>query len=142
MHYPDKRIKSVSEFLKELKLKQSDEPHWYRGHGSVKWTLRPTIARIKSGILSEPPLITRFKQNALALLTQRPATEWEWLFIMRHHGLPTRLLDWTESPLVGLYFAVEGHAKSDGAVWSLRPIELNKSANMTTSAPGRDTWLW
>jgi FRG domain len=136
VRYPDLRVRSVSEFLDALKSKGSiAQPIWYRGHGKVDWKLKPTIARLTGGLITETPLITRFKQNALALLSERPANEWEWLFIMRHHGLPTRLLDWSESPLVGLYFAVNAHPKSDGAVWNLLPIELNKSANIRPPHP-------
>ncbi|MGA8614660.1 MAG: FRG domain-containing protein [Xanthobacteraceae bacterium] len=136
MRFPDQKIRSVAEFLD--RLKQYDkirQPIWYRGLENVGWELSPTISRISGGISAEAPLITRFKQNALALLSDRPSSEWEWLFIMRHHGVPTRLLDWTESPLVGLYFAVHEQPTSDGAVWLLLPIEMNKIANIRPQHP-------
>ena len=136
MRYNDQRIYSVSDFLGELKRhRRIQQPVWYRGQEQADWGLAPTIARVRGGIIAESPLITRFKQNALALLADRPGSEWEWLFVMRHYGVPTRLLDWSESPLVGLYFAVDEKPNSDGAVWNLLPIELNKAANIRPPHP-------
>lgn len=127
MRYRDKRIYSVSDFLAQLKRRNRiGQPVWYRGHGRTNWRLEPTISRIVAGIAAESPLITRFKQDALALIAERPASEWEWLFVMRHHGVPTRLMDWSESPLVGLYFAVNGHPKSDGVVWNFFQSNLTE----------------
>ena len=134
MRFPERRVRSVAQFLDVLRSYRV-KPVWYRGQESDSWDLTPTIARIPGGITAEAALITRFKQNALALLPERPTTEWEWLFIMRHHGVPTRLLDWTESPLVSLYFAVDKQPDSDGAVWFLLPIEMNKIANIRPQHP-------
>lgn len=126
----------MSEYLSQLKARDGfGQPIWYRGQTSIAWNLQPTIARAKGGITAERALITRFKQNALALLSERPENEWEWLFVMRHYGVPTRLLDWSESPLVALYFATHHDDTVDGVVWCLLPIELNKAANIKPGHP-------
>lgn len=55
-----------------------------------------------------------------------------WLTIMQHYGLPTRLLDWSRSPLVALYFAVsdKSNDENDACVWMLTPDELNASEKL------------
>lgn len=50
----------------------------------------------------------------------------EWLFLMQHHGVPTRLLDWSSSILVATFFAVANDPKNDGELWSMFPRELNQ----------------
>jgi len=64
-----------------------------------------------------------------------PKDEWDWIFLMQHYRAPTRLLDWSESPLVALYFALVDKLQedSDGALWCMDPIALNRIANGTVA---------
>jgi hypothetical protein len=88
----------------------------YRGHRFSTWPLRCSLDRAECkairGTLSraeyEARIFEEFKRRAIPFLISRPQNEWEWLALARHHGLPTRLLDWSRNPLVALYFAVAG----------------------------------
>jgi hypothetical protein len=107
---------------------------WFRGQTKIEWPLLPNIARPVDGYPDGPmdqelPAIKRFKQNADAFLARIPSDDWEWIFLMQHHRGLTRLLDWTESPLVALYFALgEDDDETDAVIWCLDPMELNRKA--------------
>lgn len=110
-----------------------DGPIWYRGHANASWSLLPAFYRYNPPKRSEHALLTKFRQSA-TMLVERPASDsFEWMFLMQHYGVPTRLLDWSESPLVALYFSVISLEEQDGAVWILKPSELNKHAHIQTA---------
>ena len=127
MRERDKVIDSIGALLSNLKSDTNgyDDPVWYRGHSVKHWSLVPSLHRDPKRINID--YLSKFKQNAIMLLNPRPTNAWEWLFIMRHYDVPTRLLDWTESPLIAAYFAVTDRPKADGAIWLLRPTKLNTS---------------
>lgn len=134
MKHDDRNIQSVGDFITKLRDTAQDGLVWFRGQANIEWCLLPNIARPIDGYSNGPmdqelPAIKRFKQNADAFLARRPRDDWEWIFLMQHHRGLTRLLDWTESPLVALYFALLGDDdETDAVIWCLDPMELNRKA--------------
>lgn len=104
-----------------------DKSLWFRGQREFHWSLTPGIYR--TGISSdfEREAIRDFKLHAPRFLKSPPLTELGWISLMQHYGLPTRLLDWTESYLTALFFAVQS-IDGDGALWIIRPAYLNREA--------------
>ena len=110
---------------------------WYRGLSSHRQALLPTLHRGTIPVRDESFIMNRFKQNAYEFLEERPEGEWEWMFLARHHGLPSRLLDWSENCLVSLFFAAGGFGQNrsnsaDGVIWCLLPNKLNEIASNVT----------
>jgi hypothetical protein len=136
MGYKQDRFRNIGVFLKKLRRICKNKPAvWFRGQAVAKWKLQPSIMRPPHSPDDEVVLLKKFKQNAVPLIDVAPIREDEWLFLMQHHSVPTRLLDWTESPLVALYFAVAEakdakHRKKDAALWCLYPHVLNDLAGI------------
>ena len=109
-------------------------PMWFRGQANLDDPLLPTLSTLNFKPDLEHALLDRFKQNAGSIVSPVPddSDEWAWMFLMRHFRAPSRLLDWTESALIGLYFAVQagGHDDKDGALWLLLPSVLNELAKI------------
>jgi hypothetical protein len=107
-------------------------PLWFRGQPDASKSLLTTMSALNFKPELEEALLNRFKQNAIPLLHPAPADadEWAWMFLMRHHRAPSRLLDWTESALIGLFFAVSHADDKDGALWILLPSVLNELAQI------------
>jgi hypothetical protein len=129
---PPKIINSIADLLKLLRkdMPKGTKHVWFRGHADSKWLLVPSLGRKADKVKAESYLIKRFRQNATLLMNHAPVNDWDWLFIMQHHGVPTRLLDWTESPLAALYFACSEKPKQDGALWMLLPSTLNSHSKI------------
>ncbi len=129
----EKEATSVSQYLSivsgliaEWSSPESGEIRpWFRGHKRADWNLVPGEFRFTD--INPDEIRSEFVLKARALLDDSPTTDWEWYFLMQHHGLPTRLLDWTAGSLIGLHFAVcHDTGESDAAVWVLDPWRLNK----------------
>jgi len=98
---------------------------FFRGQSNASWGLVPGLARIAKLENTENRLYFDFASMGSHLF---PANHnsWDVLFLMQHHGLPTRLLDWSETFGVALYFAVANRKDTgDAAIWILDPYKLN-----------------
>lgn len=114
-------IQAVDGLLHRFNLHYTTTTPWFRGHGDVDWNMVPSVFRIPNLHRFERDIIRDFKLMTRSLLQHDyPKDDFEWLFLMQHYGLPTRLLDWSESSLVGLFFATENRAhRGDGVVYVL-----------------------
>ena len=106
--------------------KKGNTPIFFRGHGSVNWSLSCSLGRLQKDKSFENRLYYDFISHAGNLIPREYST-WDILFLMRHHGLPTRLLDWTETFSVALYFAIKDFDKK-AVVWALNPFSVNQKS--------------
>lgn len=79
----------------------------YRGQ-SLDKTLLPKIARYDAPDVEkiEKEMLEDFKRRSVHLIEYQPGNSWDWLALAQHHGMATRLLDWTENPLIALWFSM------------------------------------
>ena len=98
----------------------------YRGDGNAGWPLLTSLDKLggpgspHSKAELEEHILRNFIRYSRPHFATAPVNEWEVLVAAQHHGLPTRLLDWTYSPLVAAHFAtVAGNHRSDRVIWRL-----------------------
>ena len=132
----------LSSLLDAIKAIESsiDGKHWYRGHacGKTTWKLKPKIHR-NFDHSKETDLLYHFQLAAPTRYDACPSPKdnISWLTLAQHFGLPTRLLDWTLSPLIAAYFATQDSPDCEktepGTIWVLNPGSLNNIYEKTPS---------
>jgi len=145
--FPSQRVTSVGDFLTAVGRdteswgREGNVRPWFRGQADAADPPLPSVLRQE---YDQVQMTLTFRNRASAYRDGPPDDQpSEWLFLMQHYGLPTRLLDWTESPLIACLFAVEEvlrHQKAgprsatggtpeepgDMGLWVLHPTALNE----------------
>jgi hypothetical protein len=139
--YPDTvHIRAWQDYVNHAKEFETSSPlhnnYVYRGQADSEWELIPSLLRrAKEFGLTAPQLheiekstLKEFRKDAHLFLPHHKIHKEEdliaWWLLMQHYGAPTRVLDWTMSAYVALYFAVESGVEKDGAVWVFRAFSL------------------
>jgi hypothetical protein len=118
-------VRSFSDF--HTVMARYAQNRWaFRGHASTAWKLVPKIARSSYSANDERATFHSWKRRAAELVTVTNLEDWDWLTIGQHHGLSTRLLDWTYNPLVAAYFAVEVPSDGDSQIHAYLPRRMAK----------------
>lgn len=118
------KITSVDEFTA---LVIQYENSWFRGVSSSKFELKPRIHWANIDRYSEDDFIYGFLREQFKYHSSGNNNPWYIYALMQHHGLPTRLLDWSKSPLIALYFALTQKSvdQDDPRIWIMNPYKLN-----------------
>jgi hypothetical protein len=111
--------------------KHAETNWWFRGLSDVEHELVPKVGRGSENERWDGPvepgrkdtfadlelrIFDAFKRRAVLGLQVRPQNDFEWLAVAQHHGVPTRLLDWTPNPLMAAWFATNKKAGNDGQI--------------------------
>ena len=124
--YKTYTVSSFREFQDIILGISTDQFTLYRGQ-SLDKALLPKIARYEVADVDvmEKEMLEDFKRRSLHLIPLQPGNSWDWLALAQHHGMATRLLDWTENPLIALWFSMtpktEQREHSDySVVWGFK----------------------
>lgn len=133
----------------EAMLHEHWNGHWlFRGEGRPGTPLRPRVGRYffpedHDLSPSERGMLAEFKRRAVPFLTFPVENDWEWLALAQHHGMATRLIDWTESPLFAVWFATCGHlTKGDRVLYVLDQESVTAADQGTSPFDIKETMLY
>ncbi len=112
-------VANFDDFHKTFDARTAFQGWTYRGHGDASWPLIPKAGREQHFLDVEEEMFRAWKRLGFEYVENAHGlTDWDWLAIAQHHGLATRLLDWTRNPLAAAFFAVEHNHATDAAVFA------------------------
>ena len=120
----------ISESIQDIKRDQFlnfKNDFVYRGLSSSDYFLETSLKRnCKKNMNFEKSLLRNFLKHMPSEFREKVDSIWDVMVLGQHHGLPTRLLDWSHSPLIALHFATAENMNKDSIVWKVSIIDANK----------------
>ena len=133
-----KSISSIQDFIQNViadtkrwdYVNKSARP-WFRGQTNKDYKPLPSIFRQNGYAEVDLTQMYRYRAGVLGEVPQRSGSIDEWLFLMQHYGLPTRMLDWTESGIIALFFSVHEQDRFDYVTDTVEKSEGNLDDSST-----------
>jgi hypothetical protein len=121
------KINKIEEYLEKILEDAKGNYIWYRGESSDYGNNSLTPSLFRGNGFLERGMFYEFRCAHYSTFSHY--STFQWLCLMQHYELPTRLLDWTSNPLISLYFSLQ-NAETDGVVYSIDPKEVNKKSEI------------
>jgi len=132
------RLETIEDVIRNLC--ELPNNYIYRGHANAEWSLESTLERL-IGPKWTKDAAQKFEQYSLQVFQSKyhlydrenvvPDSKLAWLSLMQHYGVPTRLLDFTSSPFVAIYFAVEAYDHRSGDDLAIFAIDYSALMQMS-----------
>ncbi|MFC3472145.1 FRG domain-containing protein [Massilia oculi] len=136
-------IDSFADFHSIFCKYRRDNRWIFRGQADANWGVFPKAGRAPYSASKDLTNLEAWKRRASEFVSIKPTNDWEWMAVAQHHGLPTRLLDWSYNPLVAAFFACLEAPTQNAAIhcllpnWMLYPDKSkpNKISNISLFKP-------
>lgn len=128
------RISSFVELHEVIKSHLLPSYWLFRGQSDANWEILPKAKRLPFSRRSDVQLFNNWKRQAIEYIQIPPSNEWHWLALAQHHGLATRLIDWSSNPLVAAFFACNNN-ELDGAIYAYLGGKFVLESSFNSSLP-------